>query len=123
LEAPELLIEANSRAGSGDAPAGAILGLNAAHVHDGVGIGDVGVGSADALVSARFVGTVDGIQALVLPVLVVGDAEDLTFFADIRTTVTAPVLNSEVVALREEGKIFAGGRAADTIIAGTDFEG
>jgi len=98
-EDPDLLVELKRMTGSGDAALGGALGLNAAHVHDGVGIGDVGVGGADALVVAGRVGTVDGVQITVLFALVVGDAEDLAFFAKIGTAVLTPALGIDVVAL------------------------
>jgi hypothetical protein len=98
-EDPDLLVESKLMTGSGDATLRGALGLNAAHVHDGVGIGDVGVGGADALVVAGLVGTVDGVQMTVLSVLVVGDAKDLTPFAEVRTTVPTSSPGIDVVAL------------------------
>jgi len=99
MEEPDLLVEAKLGAGSGDAGTAGAFGLNTAHVHDGIGIGDVGIGGADALVVARRVGTVDGIETAVFLVLVVGDTKDLTVFAKVRTAVLTLGPGIDVVSL------------------------
>lgn len=98
-EHPKLLVVLDGAAGGGDAALAATVGIDAAHVHDGIDVGGAGITGAHALVAARMVGTVDGVEVRELLIFVVGNPENLTVFAEVGVAVVVGAHHFEVVAL------------------------